>query len=305
MSESLSTKPSYYYSLVTLRQTDKVGEYVSVTSVRVPYFGDWTLCKGDPLAQQAEQSQVNFNNQLMQVFSQQYATQSNTLNYLKGKMQPIIDAGDTGYDPATLTAMRTSASDTNSQQFQNAQQALQNRISAGSGGSKLVGVSGAATQDISQLMAAGAETEAGSQNQITTNNANLKQQNYWNAINVLNGNAAQNNPLGYASSANQGGDAAANLSQANTASQQSGLLGALGGIVGGLGGAAIGKIPSCWVAASFYGWHDLRTFVIRIWMLHSAPAWFRSIYLKHGEWIASTPLRWAFLPIFEAVLAVA
>lgn len=225
---------NYYYSRLAFRLTDNADEYILIGSDRVEYSGEWAFCKGDTTAQQEEEAQAQFTQQLMQIFQQQYANQSATLAYLQGKMEPIINAGGVGYTPEQLTALRTSASDTNAQQFQNAQAALQNSITANSGGSKLVGVSGAASEEMAALTAAGAEQEANSQNQITQANANLQQQNYWNAINVLNGVAAQYNPLGYSNSITGGSNAVAGLSQAVTASQQNQLLGVLGGVVGGM-----------------------------------------------------------------------
>src|ERR1700693_4538937 len=108
-----------YVTQATYQMTDTIGEYILVSETRVPYVGAWVECTGDSVAQQQEQQQATFDSQLMSIFNQQYATQKSSLAYLPGKMQPIIDAGGTGYDPATLASMRTSATDTNAQQYQN------------------------------------------------------------------------------------------------------------------------------------------------------------------------------------------
>lgn len=272
------------------------------------YAGPVALFKGDKTVKAAETSQQTFDTSLQNIFTQQYATQKANLDYLTAKLKPQIDAGGTGYTPQQLASMRTAATDTNSVQFQNAQAALNNTVSQRSGGSKLTGVSGATTEANAALLNSAAQTEAGSQEQITAQNANLQQSNYWNAINTLNGVAAQNNPLGYASSATAGTGAVANASQAYTSSNQSQLLGALGGVVGGAasGWASGGfKMPGCWVAAALYGWHNLKTHVVRSWMNRSAPSWFQKFYISNGPWIAKTPLRFAFLPLFECVLRLA
>lgn len=241
---------NYYYSLVELQLTDDPQEYILLRAIRIPWSGgEWILAKGDPVAKQEEAAQAQFSQSLMQIFQAQYAKQSDTLSYLQGKMQPIIDAGGTGYSDSALAAMRTSATDTNARQFTNAQQALQNKIVQMSGGSKLAGTSGADVEAQAQLANAGAQTEAASQNQITLNNENLKQQNYWNAINVLTGTSAQFNPLGYSSSATSGSNSVADLSQAVTASEQSQLMGALGGITGGL--------ATGWASGGFKGVNKL------------------------------------------------
>lgn len=274
------------------------------------YTGPFVLFGGggDPTAQAAEQSDLDFQNQLISIFKGQYANQTSTLNFLQGQLQPNIAAGGQGYTPEQLAAQRTSASDTNSQQFTNAQMALQNQISTASGGSKLTGVSGAAVQDMAALDVAGAQTEATSQNAITTGDANLQQQNYWAGINALNGVAAQVNPLGYASAASGASSGVAANSNANTNAitasngPLNSIFGAVGGVAGALGGAAILK---CHIFASFFGWDNLRTFVMRAWVTTAAPAWFRNFYVAYSKRIAKTPARWAFYPIAMCVLETA
>src|SRR5579862_4340222 len=67
--------------------------------------------KGDPTAQAAEQSQANFDNQLMAMMQTQYGKQSAITSYLTNQMTPQISAGGVGINPAALTAMRTGATD--------------------------------------------------------------------------------------------------------------------------------------------------------------------------------------------------
>ena len=71
------------------------------------------------------------------------------------------------------------------------------------------------------------------------------------------------------------------------------LLGGLGALAGGLGGSG-GLLAACWVARAVYGVQNPRWLIFREWMLHESPAWFRALYLKHGEkfaeWIANKPL---------------
>lgn len=59
---------------------------------------------------------------------------------------------------------------------------------------------------------------------------------------------------------------------------------------------------ACWIAESIYGKNDPRTFILRYWVNLEAPIWFRWFYLRYGERIAKTPLRWFVWPIFEFVL---
>ena len=43
---------------------------------------------------------------------------------------------------------------------------------------------------------------------------------------------------------------------------------------------------SCWVARAVYGAENPRWRLFRYWLLHHAPAWFRSGYLRHGPRVA-------------------
>jgi hypothetical protein len=268
-------------------------------------------CKGDDTAKKAEAQQAAFNQQLMGIFTQQYAKQSAVLDYLKNKLQPMIDK-PTGYSDEALTAMRTSATDTISQAYQNAQKALQNKEFQ-QGGRELP--SGVNAQLDEALMQAQATDKAGAQNTITANNENLKQSNLWNAMNVLSGNvASQFNPLGYANSATSGSNAVANLSQAVTASSQSGLMSTLGGIAGaGLGAAGqaggFGKL-FCWVATKAFNtaWCDPRVQAVRNYLQKDFGQTFYgrplvTLYAKYGRWIAEQPLLVAALrPAFYMAL---
>ena len=198
------------------------------------YSGPVELCKGDQTAKASEIAQAQFQQQLMGIFQQQYGKQSEVLDFLKGKLQPMIDH-PTGYSDSAKAAMRAQAVDNISQQYDNAQKAIQG-MQFVRGGRDLP--SGVDAMQIGGLKVAQAQDTAGALNTITLNDENLKESNYWNAMNVLSGNvASQFNPLGYAGATNSAADATANLSQAFTASNQSQLLGALGGIAGGVGAA--------------------------------------------------------------------
>ncbi len=208
---------------------------------RLSYFpiatgGSLHICfKGDPTAQASEEAQANFDNQLMSMMQAQYGKQSAITTYLTNQMTPQINAGGVGIAAPALTAMRTGSTDTLTNQFQNAEKAA----NASENQSGLP--SGVNAQIDSSLLSEEAQAQSQAQNQITVENEQQKQQNYWNSINTLNGQAATENPLGYANAATAGSDSVANLSQAVTASNQSQLLGALGGLAGGIGGALTGK----------------------------------------------------------------
>lgn len=303
---------NFYYSRIRYELTDSGLRVAFARSV--PYRGSWGFCKGDATAKQAESQQNAFNQQLMSIFQQQYGKQSAVLDFLTNKLKPMID-NPTGYSPEALAAMRTSATDTLSNTYQNAQKALQGKEFT-QGGRDLP--SGVNDQIDSALLSSEARDKGNAQNTITLNDENLKQSNLWNAMNVLSGNVAQQfNPLGYAGQATSGSNAVANLSEANTQANSSGFFGSLskslGSGLGGLltggnstGGSGVGAFFGvCHVAASLFGgWNTYKTRMCRFWMANLAPKWLRSFYTKHSPWIAETPLRWAFYPVFQYALRI-
>jgi hypothetical protein len=79
------------------------------------------------------------------------------------------------------------------------------------------------------------------------------------------------------------------------------------------GGAAVAKLPGCWIAAAIYdGWGDPRTIAVRKWLntefIKTAFGRFiMSAYLRFGERIAEQiklhpPLKRIFKPIFDVAL---
>lgn len=291
-----------------------VGEkLVCVDAQGFNYDDTVALCKGDDVAKKQEADQAAFNTQLMASYQTQFSKQGAILDFLKGKLQPMIDH-PTGYTPEALAAMRTSASDNLSTSYDNANKALQNRQFA-AGGRDLP--SGVNAQISGSLAQAEASDKAAAQNTVTLNDENLKESNYWNAMNVLSGNVAgQYNPIGYANSVSSGSNAVAGLSQAVTASNQSQLLGALGGIAGGVGSAFAGtgfaKNLGCWMAAAtFDGWEDARTGCVRsyLWNTFSKTpigAVVMALYMKYGERASQSPLLVnLFRPAFHLALAQA
>jgi hypothetical protein len=82
---------------------------------------------------------------------------------------------------------------------------------------------------------------------------------------------------------------AANLGnyQAATYGARAGAQGAMmGGFFQGLGsaaGAAGAAAAGCWVAREVYGEENPKWMLFREWLFSKAPAWFRNLYIKHGE----------------------
>jgi hypothetical protein len=273
------------------------------------FAGPVMFAKGDSTAKAAEQQQASFDSQLMAAFQQQFGKQSAVTSYLTGKLQPMVD-NPTGASATDLAAARTSSDDQFSAAYQNAQKALNAKM-ATSGESQLP--SGVGAQLNSALLQAEAADKATGQNTITMQNEQLKQQNYWNAVNGLNGVAATENPLGYANSATSGSGAVANLSSAVTASSGP----TFGSIIGGLTGGAISaagnaggfsSLFGCWIASRIWGSLDPRTLKVREY-IHGrfAESWYGSIisrsYLKYGVWVSNQPVLVKLLtPAFNLAL---
>jgi hypothetical protein len=44
---------------------------------------------------------------------------------------------------------------------------------------------------------------------------------------------------------------------------------------------------TCWVARAAFGVSDVRWQIFRAWLLDDAPAWFRRLYIRHGETVGA------------------
>jgi hypothetical protein len=58
--------------------------------------------------------------------------------------------------------------------------------------------------------------------------------------------------------------------------------------------AYVTNLPEpCWVARAAFGESDIRWMIFREWLYADAPAWFRKLYLRHGEavgcWLEDHP----------------
>ena len=191
---------------------------------------------GDDLAKQSEQLQLNMQKQLLDAYTMQFGKQSKITDFITNKLQPQID-NPQGMSPEALTAARATALENVASQYANASKAERNREFA-LGGRDLP--SGVNSQIQSSLDTAAASDTSKALNQIDLTNEDMKNANYWNAVNALSGNAAMLNPQSYAGETSTAGSSLASLSQAYNASKQSQLMSTLGGIVGGGVSAGLG-----------------------------------------------------------------
>jgi hypothetical protein len=189
--------------------------------------------KGDQTAQGTESSESGFSNTLQQIFNANNASQQNQLNFLNQKMQTAI-SNPNGYSPSTLASMRAQANDQVAANTQNEERAANNMADRGGAGLP----SGVAAQNDAAIAENAEQQGRNAQQNITEANANLQNENEWNAVKADEGVAGMENPEGDASGANQAGSTVGALSQAVTSSSGPTAGSILGGVVGaGLGAA--------------------------------------------------------------------
>lgn len=195
--------------------------------------------KVDQTAKDAEKAQASFTGTLQQAFKTQFAKQQGVLDFLRGKLEPGI-TNPQGFDQATKTALNSNAIENNAVAFQNATKSEQAQAAAHGDATSLP--SGVQEQIQGQIAGQAAGQKAGALGEIQLQDAQLKQQNYWNSVNALNGVSAQVNPLGYAGDANAGAGETANLSNAVSSSQQVGFWNNLGNSFAGSLGSSLGGV---------------------------------------------------------------
>ena len=197
------------------------------------YTGPIALCKGDSTASNEEQSQANFSQTLQNAFNTNNAAQQNQLNFLNNKMQSAIN-NPQGYSAQTLASMRAQANDQVSAQDQNVQRSVNNAEMTKGGASALP--SGVSSQIGASIASQAAQAGNNAQQNITEQNANLQNQNQWNAVKAEEGVAGMENPEGMAGEDNGAANSISGLSQAVTQSDGP----TFGSILGGIAGAGIG-----------------------------------------------------------------
>lgn len=193
--------------------------------------------KGSQTDQTAAHQSLSFMENLQSDFKSLFGKQQQVLSFLQGKLTQMF-TNPQGFQPATMTAMQSNATNTVAQQTAQAEQAAQ-LSSAAHGGTGLP--SGVQAQVAGDIAAAGSNQLAGEKNQIQIANGQLQNQNQWTAENALFGTAEAQNPLGYASAAGSTGGEIANLSNASTQADQSGFLGKFANSFGSSLGSSLGS----------------------------------------------------------------
>lgn len=207
----------------------------------------------------ANQQQQNFQ-QLAGNAQQVFGDSSQIFKDLTSSFAPIVAAGpgQSGYTPAELAALRSSAITNTGQQYKNAAAAAGERIAA-SGGGNAVLPSGTVAGVEGNIANAGAAQTAGQLTNIDIQNAEVGRQNWMNAAGVLAGapnvfNPATNSSREGTSAGSAAMTSANDVYNANRAwvGDTMGILGdaakigssfATMGMSGGMGGGGTGPVP--------------------------------------------------------------
>lgn len=162
------------------------------------------------LTTEQTQQTMAFDQELMGLFQKQYATQQTQLNFLNSILKPVATnaAAGNGFTKPELAAMRTSATDELTTQEQSAQKALNQTLKTSGDANIPSGVTVGANL---ALQNSEFQANAGTQNQITIANAQQANSNLFNAVNALNGVAAQESPNALESGSLEGGLTVASL----------------------------------------------------------------------------------------------
>lgn len=178
------------------------------------------MCSGgDKTLRDTERSQADFSKTLQGAFKTQFGARSKTFDFLTQTLTNNIN-NPQGMSPEALAAARTQATERTAGSFDQATKAVQGKMAAhGTNGLP----SGVDAQILGSLSAAGAHDQASAQNDITLQNEDMKQKNYWNSVQDLEGVTAQQDPNGLAGGATSAADSVASLGSAYNTSKQSGF----------------------------------------------------------------------------------
>lgn len=205
------------------------------------------MCGGPSQAQQEMQKEeAEFYRTQIEAYHTAYGQFKELQDVLKQQFQPILDrgAGQMGYTPDELTALRTQATEGTAAGFQAAQRGLQQRLAAQGGGTSNVNITGGPAMQLQAELAQATAAEQSRENLgITTAGYDVGREQWMNAVKGTEALAAGWNPNSFSQSTVSAGNAAA--SEANTIAQQQNqmwgsVLGALGGVAGNVTSPTLG-----------------------------------------------------------------
>lgn len=216
-------------------------------SIWYDYTGPVDLCCGAPQGEKDLANQQSaFFNTLTQQAQSVFGNSSSVFRDLYSSFAPIVAAGPSqeGFSAPELSALQSQAITNTGQQYNNAKQAVGERIAA-YGGGNIALPSGAAIGPQLSLAEAAANQTSSQLNNINIANWETGRQNWLNAASGLAGAPGVFNPAsGYSGTAVSGGNAASNTWNNVAQSDNSwvnALIGAGAGIAGAAAGAYAGK----------------------------------------------------------------
>jgi hypothetical protein len=195
------------------------------------------MCGG---ASQQQNQISDEEKQFYETLTQQYNTVFGQNQAITGALtstfQPILAAGpgQSGFTPSETNALQTQNIENVATDYAQAQKATADVLAARGGGNTFLPSSVDANL-IARNANLAAQSRAQGQNQITQANYAQGNQNFLTAANVLGSTAGLLNPTGYAGSATNAGNSAANEANAITTQNNSlwnSVIGSLGGIAG-------------------------------------------------------------------------
>jgi hypothetical protein len=222
---------SHQPTLVTTRaRYSFTGELVELRGFL--YAGPVAWCGPSAQQQQIAAQQQQFYTTMTQDYATQFAGQQNILKSLQNSFDPVLQAGinQYGFSAPETAALQSQATQGTAAQYANASRALNEGIAA-RGGTSFIPSGGVQQMQASVANAAAAQE---SNQLLGIQQAGYAQgtQNYLAAANALGNAAGMMNPTGYATAANNSGNAAYSSAYANQQMQNQ-EWSQIGGIVGG------------------------------------------------------------------------
>lgn len=197
------------------------------------------MCGASSQQKEMYSAQSAFYREMTAQYTQVFGKQQAILDTLTSTFMPILKAGpgQRGFTDAERTILETQATEGVAQNFDKAQQTLNENLAA-RGGSDFI-PSGADTQLEEGLASVAASTKSNLDQQITQADFAEGRRQWQAAAGVLGGVASEMNPVGFANAATNAGSAASDTANDIAAASNS-IWGSVIGGLSGIAGQAVG-----------------------------------------------------------------
>lgn len=198
------------------------------------------LNKNDSAAKENQEAQMNFYNTLTSNYNTDFGQFEGAEKNLMSKLDPIVNAGpgQYGYDKTQDAAIRGAAIEADAAAAHNAQQAVNQQITASNGGAALM-PTGAQDQLREEGDVAAAQKLSSDMNTVTQQGYQQGAQNYRDALSAEENTVGMMNPNAFAGAATSGGNSSTSAVNAatNAAAASDSWMSMVGGALGGATGA--------------------------------------------------------------------